>query len=218
MANIRIGDLTPERGMIFRITHIRNLPWILKHGLHCARSSQPDPDFLPIGNTDLIRERTVKQVPHSMGGTLADYVPFYFTPRSPMLLNIATGRNGVTRRTNQEIVVLVSSVPHLVKNDLPFLITDRHAIYEVAEFSSDLAFLDRIDWQILQKSDFSRNDASDPDKIERYQAEVLVKLHVPIDGLLGIACDDQNAHDQIERDLRNAHSDLKVAIRKEWYF
>jgi hypothetical protein len=218
MASIRIKDLTPERGMIFRITHIRNLPWILEHGLHCARSGLLDPDFLQIGNADLINDRAVKQVPHRMGGTLADYLPFYFTPRSPMLFNIVTGRNGVARRANQEIVVLVSSVPHLVKNDLPFLITDRHAIYEVAGFSEDVAFLERLDWQILQNSDFSRNDASDPDKFERDQAETLVQRHLPVSGLLGIACSDDLAHERVQSALQNADLALKVAIRKEWYF
>jgi ssDNA thymidine ADP-ribosyltransferase, DarT len=218
MAALRISDLTAKRGMIFRITHIRNLPWILENGLHCARSNRIDPNFVPIGNADLINKRMDKSVPHEMGGTLADYVPFYFTPRSPMLRNIVTGYNGVAKRSNSEIIVLVSTVAQLVEKGLQFLISDRHAIYAVAEFSSDPAFLERIDWQIPQKSDFRRDDVTDPDKFERYMAETLIKTYAPIDALIGIACSDVTACQQVESNLRKVNSALKVAIRKDWYF
>ena len=119
-------DLSPERGLIFRITHIDNLPWILANGLHCAKGVQ-DPPFVSIGNPDLITKRAIHRVPEPPGGTLADYVPFYFTPRSPMLMNISTGWKGITKRANDEIVVIVSSIASLVANDIPFLFTDRHA-------------------------------------------------------------------------------------------
>lgn len=38
----------------FHITHIDNIPWILKNGLHCANSTTVDPSFRAIGNADLI--------------------------------------------------------------------------------------------------------------------------------------------------------------------
>jgi len=46
--------LTQEKGLIFRITHIDNVPWILRNGLHCASSSVLDPHFRRIGNQELI--------------------------------------------------------------------------------------------------------------------------------------------------------------------
>lgn len=30
--------LNPEKALIWRIVHRDNMPWILKHGLHCGNS------------------------------------------------------------------------------------------------------------------------------------------------------------------------------------
>ncbi len=87
-------NLTPERALIFRITHVDNIPWILDHGLHSRSSSTRDPDYRVIGNPDLIEKRRHREVPIRPGGTLSDYIPFYFTPHTPMLFNIKTGFQG----------------------------------------------------------------------------------------------------------------------------
>lgn len=47
-------DLTAARALIFRITHIDNLVWILSHGLHCGNSDTRDPNFVQIGSAELI--------------------------------------------------------------------------------------------------------------------------------------------------------------------
>src|SRR6476469_2089684 len=87
--------LTPEKAQIFRITHIKNVPWILENGVHCRNSDCSDPEFIQIGSPDLIDKRKFKRVKIAPWGTLSDYVPFYFTPHSPMLYNIKTGWNGI---------------------------------------------------------------------------------------------------------------------------
>jgi hypothetical protein len=51
-------DLNPEKALIFRITHRNNIPWILDRGLHCPSSKTLDPNYVNIGNTDLIARRT----------------------------------------------------------------------------------------------------------------------------------------------------------------
>jgi hypothetical protein len=43
-------DLNPDKALIFRITHLDNVPWILDNGLHCRSSEVLDPDFVNIGN------------------------------------------------------------------------------------------------------------------------------------------------------------------------
>src|SRR5262245_37067596 len=97
--------LTPVRALVFRITHVRNVPWILDHGLHCQSSPERDPDFVPIGNPDLIRKRAVREIPEPPGGLLSDYIPFYFTPRSPMLYNITTGVGSVKWTPARDIAI-----------------------------------------------------------------------------------------------------------------
>lgn len=87
-------DLNPEKALIFRIVHRDNIPWILDHGLHCRNSTTFDPNYVDIGNVDLIGKRGGHPVPKPPGGTLNDYIPFYFTPFSIMLFNIKTGWGG----------------------------------------------------------------------------------------------------------------------------
>jgi hypothetical protein len=135
---VALPELTSENAYIFRITHKDNLPWILDNGVHCRKSPKQDPNFVSIGIPDLIEKRNLQQVAEPPGGTLSDYIPFYFTPLSIMAYNIYTGHN-VRQRTNDEVVILVASLRDLQKAAVPFLFTDRHASLLEAKFSSDLA-------------------------------------------------------------------------------
>ena len=191
-------DLTPQRGLLFRITHAENLPWLLSNGLHSANSGSVDPHFVPIGLADLITKRTQRAVPVPPGGTLADYVPFYFTPKSPMLLNIKTGYNDVVRRSSDEIVILISSCGRMVERGIDMVFTDRHAYVATARWTKDEAELaEMIDWDILSRHDFARSDGY-PDKMDRYQAEALAHRHVPAEALLGIGCASDSVKTVIE--------------------
>jgi hypothetical protein len=153
-------DLTPEKALIFRIVHRDNILWILDNGLQCKNSKVLDPNFVEIGNSDLISKRGKHPVVPPPSGTLSDYVPFYFTPFSPMMYNIKTGWGGIRQRNNDEIVIMVSSLRTLQTRKIPFLFTDRHAYLVAAQFYSDLARLDQIDWDMLQRRDF-RDDPDD---------------------------------------------------------
>jgi hypothetical protein len=211
-------DLTPERAHIFRITHIDNVAWILANGLHCGRSNACDAEFVQIGNPDLITKRTARTVPIPPGGTLHDYIPFYFTPFSPMLYNIKTGWNGITRRPMREIVIFVSSLHALAANRVSFVFTDRHAYLSMAQFSSRLEDLaGRIDWRILQTRDFGR-DPNDLGKFERYQAEALAHGHVPLAALTGVVCHGAVEEARLRNLVQNADVQLSVAARPGWFF
>ena len=209
--------LTPEKGLIFRIVHRDNVAWILDNGLHCVNSRVLFQNYVAIGNQDLIDKRKTRRVPLAPGGDLSDYVPFYFTPHSPMLLNIKTGYNNVKQRTNEEIVVIVSSLHTLVKQGIPFLFTDRHAYLEAATFASNLADLAQIDWHILNARDFKRNP-DDPGKFERYQAEALVHKHVPVSAILGLGCYTDGVSARMESLTSARGLALRAVTRPGWYF
>jgi hypothetical protein len=210
-------ELTPERARIFRITHIENVPWILANGLHCKNSSVQDANFIQIGNPDLIDKRAHRSVPIHPGGTLNDYIAFYFTPFSPMLLNIKTGW-GVQRRPMREIVVLTSTLHDLSAKAVPFVFTDRHAYLKLAQFSSETTELaDRVDWQLLGARDFAR-DPNDLGKVERYQAEALAFEHVPLNALNGIICHGSEQESRLQALVSDAGLALPVASRPGWFF
>jgi ssDNA thymidine ADP-ribosyltransferase DarT-like protein len=210
-------DLTLTKALIFRIVHRENLDWILDHGLTSLSSGNLDPNFVSIGNPEIIARRHERPVSIPPGGTLADYVPFYFTPWSPMLYNIKTGWGGVTRRPNEEILILVSSIPHLVKQGRTFVFTDRHALLGSTRFSANVADLNWIDWGILQARDFKRS-FDDLEKVERYQAEALVHQAMPVSCLLGVGCYSAAVKEQVDAALAARNLDIMVVAKSSWYF
>ena len=210
-------QLSAEKGLIFRITHIDNVPWVLENGLHSSRSSVRDPNYRNIGNPDLIEKRHHREVPIPPGGTLSDYIPFYFTPYSPMLLNIKTGYNGMKQTPMPEIVILMTSLHRLAKQGISFVVADRHAYLATAKFVGDLSGLGHLDWKILQERDFKR-DPNDPGKFERYQAEALIRDHLPLETLTGILCygPQQEAHLQALVTAKDCPT--RVVTRRDCYF
>lgn len=213
----RYPSLNPQKALIWRIIHRDNLPWILDNGLHAGNSQVKAPRWISIGSQELIDKRARHAVPVLPGGLLNDYVPFYFTPFSVMLRNIGSGRGGVQQRRNEEILILVSSLHHVAAQGLRFLFTDSHAYYRWATYYSDLAYLDKVDWPLLQARDF-RRDPEDPAKFERYQAEALVHQHCPVSGLIGIVCDSEAMKMQVVSQVQARGLGLPVHSRPGWYF
>ncbi len=160
--------------------------------------------------------RMYRHVPIAPGGVLADYVPVYFTPFSVMMKNIHSGWS-VQQRSNDEIVILVSSLYHVAQLGLPYVFTNAHAYPDWTNYYNDLAHLCEIDWPILQRRDFKR-DPDDPRKMERYQAEALIHHHLPITGLLGIMCYTDVMKERIGQDVAARGLTLAVHARPGWYF
>lgn len=210
------SNLNPDKALIFRITHIDNIPWVLDNGVHCRNADCFDPNFRNIGSPDLIGKRNTRPVPIAPGGTLSDYVPFYFTPFSIMMYNIHTGY-GVPHVPNGQIVVLVSSLPTIQGKGIPFVFTNQHAYPVTADYFNHLADLDKIDWPLLQSRDFSHNP-EDPGKKERYQAEALVHQHVPLDALLGIGCYSARAQSVLQKELAVRNVNIRTVVQPNWYF
>lgn len=181
------------------------------------KSSLVNPNFRNIGNLDLIEKRKHRTVPIPPSGTLSDYVPFYFTSRSPMLYNIKTGHGGISRVPMADIIIYVARLRELASNGASFVFTDRHAKLEMAAFSNDLADLNRIDWQLLQDSDF-RYDSADPGKMDRYQAEALIHHDLPCSSFAAILCFTDKRKSEVA-DLARRHGvTVPVLVRPEAYF
>ena len=160
-------QLTSEKALIFRITHAANVPWLLRHGVPCSGAAEKDPNFVRIGNPELIDRRKGRAVPIAPGGTLHHYVPFYFTPHSPMMYNIKTGHR-VEQQRNSDLVVLVSSLPLLselnVASCLPI-------VTPTSRLHGSRVILVAWEWSIGPPSQGARfrRDPEDPGKFERYK-------------------------------------------------
>ncbi len=134
-----------------------------------------------------------------------------------MLYNVTTGYGGITRCPNEDIVVLVSSIPRLTQLRQCFVFTDRHAYTQAARYFCDPVDLTNIDWAILQNRDFKR-DPDDPGKVERYQTEALIHRQVPFAALLGIGCYTDGVKLVLEQQALARSLHIKVLCRPDWYF
>jgi ssDNA thymidine ADP-ribosyltransferase, DarT len=165
---------------IFRIVHISNVEYVLTHGMFTKNHNKADPQYINIGDSNLIAQRNVYPVGISPpGGNLGDYVPFYFGPLSPMLLNIKTGYRGITKRPQSEIVYIVCEVGKVIAQCKEWCFTNGHAKDSFTDFFNNLADVDEVHWDVV-KLRYWNPTAAFLDRQAKKQAEFLVKNTVPV--------------------------------------
>ena len=213
--------VTPRRGLLFHFTHISNLASIAVEGLYSdaqVEASRRAPT--EVGNVDVKQRRRNLAVPLAPGGCVADYVPFYFAARSPMLYIISKGDVPTYSGGQDEIVYLVTSTEKVAvaQERLRFVFTDRNAALGFARYGDDLQVLDDyLDWELMEG--LMWNDTNEePDRQERRMAEFLVHGHVPWSAFIGVATRDDEKCRQAERALSSVGREIPVRPRPGWYF
>lgn len=204
---------------IFRMTHIDNVPFIVKNGLWSKLSPVRDPAFVPIGNPDIIDRRTNKTVVViPPGGVLGECVPFYFSGHSPMLLNIATGY-GVRKVAQKDIVFIVCDAMEIINAGLPFCFTDGNATKALTRFFNTADGLNELDWLAIRATMWKNTD-DDYDRVRKKMSEFLVKDHVPVNMIHGIIVRDDAAANKVADMLGDNPMGIKVKIdmNNEYYY
>jgi hypothetical protein len=201
----------------FRIVHIDNVEYLLRHGMFTKYHAQADPDYINIGDSSLIANRNDYPVGiNPPGGTLGDYVPFYFGPLSPMLLRIKDG-HGVTRRPQSDIVYIICRVDRIIEYCTEWCFTDGHAKTAITEFYNNLEMLDEVDWNIVGER-YWRNTEDDFDRIRRKQAEFLVKNHVSVICISSIVVLNQEKANLVQEIIERLGLNIPVRINPNSQF
>ncbi|MBK6671126.1 MAG: DUF4433 domain-containing protein [Actinobacteria bacterium] len=131
-------------------------------------------------------QRRRRGVPIGPGGVVADYVPFYFAARSPMLYAISSGNVPAYQDDQNPLVYLVTDLDRLQKVGCRFVFTDRNAYYQTATYAEDPAELDQlVDWELMEATMWN-NTAAEPDRMERRMAELPVHKSVPFSAVLAV--------------------------------
>lgn len=202
----------PNIVRVFRIVHIDNVEYLLTHGIFTRTHVQADPNYINIGDSGLIAQRNIYPVGiNPPNGVLGDYVPFYFGPLSPMLLNIKTGYRGITRRPQEDIVYIVCKVSSIVEECEEWCFTDGHAKNKMTEFYNDLNNLDEVDWNIVGAKEWKPIEA-DMDRMRRKQAEFLVKNHVPVNCISDIIVLNETRKNFVEEIKTRLGSEIPVRV------
>jgi hypothetical protein len=125
--------------------------------------------------------------------------------------------HGLRHVSNEDIVILESSLHRVAELGIPFVFTDQHAYPFMANYFTDLKDLDQVDWDLLNRRDF-KHDPDDPGKKERYQAEALVWKHLPVEGLLGICCYTPVVDEWLKDELAKRNLKMQTLVQENWYF
>ena len=163
----------PSPLWVFRMVHLDNLRFILEQGMYAGTQAERDPNYIFIGDSTLTQQRETLALPFPQAGNIGDYVAFYFSPRSPMLLNIKTGYRGIPQRPQSDIVYVCCRLDALEEIGLDWVFTDGHAKNSLSTFYQDKARLDQVDWD-LRWEPYWQNTEEDPDRQRRIGSIVVL--------------------------------------------
>lgn len=202
----------PQDPPVFHITHVKNLPGILaEEGLWCdAERLARNLITTNIAYSHIKQRRMRRAVPAAAGGTLADYVPFNFCPRSVMLYPIARGH--VDYQGGQDSVLhLVSRLSRVQAAGGTFAFTDRHAYLAHALYFDDVADLHHVPWHVMNARQWQAVK-------EERQAELLVHRFVPWTAVIGIGVRSEEVAEQVRQILRGQVHIPGVKVQPSWYY
>jgi hypothetical protein len=200
---------------IYHITHIGNLQRIVAEGgLHCDRSAQ-ELKSVNIGHMHIKARRLNRSVPLGPKGTVGEYVPFYFAPRSPMLYVISRGGVEGYADGQEPVIHLRSTAEAVKKAGLRWVFTEGHADMDYTDFFDDLKDLDKIDWDLMQAR-YWHDTNNDPDRKRRRQAEFLVHEFLPWGLVSYIGVYDRSIAETVGKLLKG--DGPEVGVQGGWYY
>ena len=204
---------------IFRLLHSDNLSvCIQRKGLHAPKNLPSDGlQYKTIHNIDIQNERRLRRIPCGPGGTIHDYVAFYFGARSPMLLQLHTGQVDGYNEGQVPLVYLVSTVEAVSQAGLRFVFSDGQGIAAYTQWYNDPARLSDIDWETVH-SIYWNCTIEDPDRQRRKQAEFLVYKFCPWDLICEIGVIDAAVQAKISGLLAKLGASIPVRIHRDWYY
>lgn len=214
---------------MFHFTHLDNLPTVLDAGALLSDSAVCAGEFLRHEAADpaIKQRRRTCQVTCGQQGVVADYVPFYFAARSPMMYKLWMGGVPSFTGDHRDLVYFVTDVGSVLEAGLPFAISDRNAAVAIADFTTDVAVLGDlitpspqsqfVDWPLMNAQWWS-DTPDDPDRMERRMAEFLVHGRAPLEVMLGIATYSEAQKVTVERLLKVAGRSVRVETRPGWYY
>jgi len=144
---------------------------------------------------------------------VADYVPFYYAPRSPMMSAISNG-NVPGYTSNEDLIYLVSSLDQVRTACLRWVCTDGNARAKLTDFFSTWTELESsTDWDIM-KARYWADTQEDGHRKNRRMAEFLVHDFLPFNLVLGVAVKSERVASIIRSRLSAA---IDIRVKPDYY-
>ena len=201
--------------------HIQNLQHDLENGLYAKNKCIVNKKYVGIGSQEVITQRDRCKVKCFPETVVNDYVPFYFSVRTPMLYNIHTG-HGVPPLPQRNIIYLCCKLADVATDQFTWCYTNGNAAKAITKFYSSLKDIDiRVDWRSINTTDFRDDNADgDEDRVRKKHAEFLVRNFVPVKYVKAIVVFDQAVKTEVEKIVKTAELDIKIAVNpnNKYYF
>jgi len=190
----------------------------LTNGLFSKLNAPNNPNRIDIGNTEIISERDIRSVSCYNNLVVNNFVPFYFSVRTPMLYNIYTG-HGVPRLSQGNIVYLCIPLLDLAIPDFQWCFTDGNAAKVITRYFTNLNDIDEVDWKSIVSKDFrTDNDDGDEDRIRKKHSEFLVRDFVPNTKIIRIVVYNNRAKTIVEEIVQKLGLNIIVIVNRDFYF
>jgi hypothetical protein len=166
--------IPPEhsRRYVYHFTHLDNLEGIIRHGLLCPNQKEAQEiEHHSIANPNIQHRRAEMVVPCGPGGVVHDYVPFYFCPRTSMLLSVVNAKNV----DQMYLMYLALPISVLDRPDVVFTNASANTV-DPPDFFSDSTHAQDLAWDLID----SRKWGFPEEQKQARQAEVLVHQRVGI--------------------------------------
>ena len=212
--------LVPTNPRIYHIVHVDRLPSIISDGyLWCdtVMDSNQANTGTTIGISDIKRRRRAMMLSSHRGLYVGNCVPFYFCPRSVMLYVISRANHPeLAYRGGQGPIIhleadLRETVAWADSNEQRWAFTSSNAASNYFDDFSDLANLDKLDWDAIQASQWSG-------RRELKQAEFLVERSFPWSLISRIGVHSREIHDRVLATLQASAHRPPVQIALDWYY
>ncbi|MFE4373247.1 DUF4433 domain-containing protein [Streptomyces sp. NPDC056835] len=210
----------PEDRPIYHFTHMRNLPSVLDRGfVHCDRIVREESSLrVECGDRDIKERRRSRKVNPPPGGVVADYVPFYFAPRSPMLYKISKGSVLTYADGQDPLIYLVTTPRRLGAVGCDSVFSDGNCAADITAIEGDLTLLgSHVDWPVMRLERWN-NTPEDPDRMRRRMAEFLVHERVPVAAISYLAAQKQSRAEEVRQLMASRGYEFDAVVRPAWYY
>jgi ssDNA thymidine ADP-ribosyltransferase, DarT len=223
--------MSPDNARLFHITAIQNLPLIVAAGALQAKNtvSMRNVRYTNIAHQSIQEKRATKAVNLGRGGVIHDYVPFYFAPRSPMLLTVHFGQAPGYSGGQEGIATLETTVIRATALDPGgFVFYDMNASLAYSKAYDDLSHLNAVAWDLLTEpptlDGFCQYWQSKPEseryakRMEKRQAEFLVHQRVPLSAITQVGVCNAKALSVAQKALTGSPLEGLLSVRPDWYY
>lgn len=211
----------PTPTPILRFLHIDNLSVVMQRGGLHAPNCTPNDGLIyrTIHNLEVQEKRANRPVPCGPRGVIHDYVPFYFGPLSPMMLNLKTGRVPGYTDGQEPLIYLGTMAQTIADSGAPFVFSDGHGIAAFTSWFDDLSQLDKVDWNMVYQRHWT-DDANDMDRQRKKQAEFLVHQFCDWSLVQAVIVIDELRKVEVEKIFAGFAPAMhrQILIKREWYY